>query len=435
MKIPPELDGLSKREIIRRYLLLEARLAELERRLLAYENAHTPPSQQKGERHYPLKEAGERKRGAPEGHKGSTRETPIPTETKTLLLTQCPCCGQLLGMPKRTERRVIEEIPQPGPLRVIEFLIPHYECLLCNKEIISQDPELPNEGRLGINLQSQIVLMKYEERLPYRRIADVLNRQYGLALSPATILDVLRRAADKLAPSYKEIKEEIQKSPRANADETGAKVEGKKHWFWVFMSSMSVLFLLRKKRDHKVIEEALGKEYGGILTVDGLRAYQVMVKSIQRCWAHLLREAKFIAQKYEGQARILYSSLCEIFAKIKRVTQETSINTRKEIYEWCVKQIHSFLNIAKAYKELRKLATTIENGIEQWFTCILYPDVEPTNNRAERELREFVVQRKIFPTFRSQKGTQITETLMSVLATWRLRGLNTQSMLRQTLSS
>ena len=49
---------------------------------------------------------------------------------------------------------------------------------------------------------------------------------------------------------------------------------------------------------------------------------------------------------------------------------------------------------------------------------------------SEGDCREFVVQRKIFGTFRSEKGLRITEVIMSLLATWRLRNLNTYNMLR-----
>jgi len=77
----------------------------------------------------------------------------------------------------------------------------------------------------------------------------------------------------------------------------------------------------------------------------------------------------------------------------------------------------------------------MKNGLHQWFVCILHPEIEPTNNRAERELREFVVQRKIFGTFRSENGLRITEVIMSLLATWRLRNLNTYNMLRTSLSN
>ena len=428
MKIPPEFENWSKRDFVRLILtereFFRTKIEELERRLLAYENAHTPPSKRKD--HYPKSEGSSGKQGAPVGHEGTTRPTASPTETKTLHLDLCPDCHSILGKPVRVERRVVEELPEPQPLRVIEFFIPHYNCKKCKKEIIPAHSELPKSGRLGNNLQSQIVLMKYEDRLPLRKIITPLNREHPLGLTAATILDVLRRAAHRLKPEYKKIKREIRKSTRAHADETGSKVEGKNHWLWLFMSKISVLFVFRKRREAEVIEEILGKNYKGVLTVDGLKAYRKIVKLIQRCWAHLLRDAKFLAQKHEGQARILYASLCELFEQVKQQTIS---------YKNAISKMKMFLQIAQAYQELRKFATTLENGLEHWFTCLIYPDVEPTNNRAEQQLREFVIQRKIYPTYRSETGPQNTVILMSLLATWKLRGLNPLTMLRQNLSS
>jgi len=430
MNLPQELKELSKRDLIRLLLTereyFRTKIDDLEKRLLAYENAHTPPSLQKGQRHYPKPEGSSGKRGAPEGHPGKTRPEPTATETKTLNLTTCPDCNTVLGKPKRVERRIIEELPEPRSLRVIEFIIPHYHCSTCKKEVIPADSELPKTGRLGNNLQAQIVLSKYEDRLPHRKTASMLNRQYGLHLTPATILDINSRVADQLEPAYEQIKQEVHDSTRANADETGAKVEGKKHWLWLFMTTTSVLFLFRKRREAKVIREILGENYKGILTCDGLKAYQTIVKTNQRCWAHLLREAKFLAQKHEGQARVLYSSLCELFTQVKN---------RAIPCETAIKQMTLFLGTARAYQELRKIAVLLENGLEAWFTCLQHPDVEPTNNRAEQQLREFVIQRKIYPTFRSEKGPRTAEILLSLLATWRLRGQNPLNMLRTSLSS
>lgn len=45
--------------------------------------------------------------------------------------------------------------------------------------------------------------------------------------------------------------------------------------------------------------------------------------------------------------------------------------------------------------KVKKLVGKISNGFEYWFTFIIHQGVEPTNNRAERALREHVVQRKI----------------------------------------
>ncbi|MHA1579872.1 MAG: IS66-like element ISArch15 family transposase, partial [Candidatus Freyarchaeota archaeon] len=58
----------------------------------------------------------------------------------------------------------------------------------------------------------------------------------------------------------------------------------------------------------------------------------------------------------------------------------------------------------------------------------------PTNNRAERALREHVVQRKIMGTLRNEKGTFVHETIMTLLATWKQRGLDPSETLAATLS-
>jgi len=61
--------------------------------------------------------------------------------------------------------------------------------------------------------------------------------------------------------------------------------------------------------------------------------------------------------------------------------------------------------------------------------------VEPTNNRAEQALRELVVQRKIIGTLRNEKGMKIYETLPTLLATWKQRGMNLGEALSMALTN
>lgn len=444
MKIPQELANLSKRDLIRLILAereeskciilkLESRVNELERRLLAYENAHTPPSKQQ-ERKYPKKEKSENPIGAPKGHPGTTREIPEPNEFKELKLSKCPDCGKRLGRPRSTHKKRIVDLPEPQPLTATEFTINNYFCNHCNKEIIPHDPGLPVEGIFGPNLLAEATLLKNEDRLPYNKIADILNRQYGLNITAATALDINRRVADQLQEEYEKIKQEVMSSSQVNADETGIKVKGKNLWTWIFVTLTSVLFAIRPGRGQKIIIEALGKGYKGFLGCDGWASYPKCVKMIQRCWAHLLRESKWYAEKYEGQARLLYNALCRMFKRIKKVTINTKQGVRTRTYNWCIKEMKLWIDACMAYKELRTFAGKIENGLEYWFTCVLHPEIEPTNNKAERWLREIVIQEKISSLW-NEKGIKIKETIMSVLGTWRLRGLNTFSMLRRTLSS
>jgi len=86
-------------------------------------------------------------------------------------------------------------------------------------------------------------------------------------------------------------------------------------------------------------------------------------------------------------------------------------------------------------EKVRKLIGKIDNGFEFWFTFVIHPGVEPTNNRAERALREHVILKKILGTLRNGKGTSIHERIMTVLATWGQQGLDILQMLRSSLSS
>ena len=74
------------------------------------------------------------------------------------------------------------------------------------------------------------------------------------------------------------------------------------------------------------------------------------------------------------------------------------------------------------YVDLHKPVEYIRNGLGSWFTCLLYPGMEPTNNLAEQAIREHVVIRKIIGTFRSESGSQNYQYIASLLSTWRLQG-------------
>ena len=70
-----------------------------------------------------------------------------------------------------------------------------------------------------------------------------------------------------------------------------------------------------------------------------------------------------------------------------------------------------------------KFLRKVKNGFHNWFTFLEH-DVDPTNNIAERALREHVVIRKIIGGLRSLDGARTHEVIMSCFTTWKLQGLN-----------
>ena len=434
MKIPPEFEHLSKRDLVR-FILVEReefgkRIEALERRLVLYENAHTPPSKQRFPPKKEKKSGG--KVGAPKGHNGSTREKPEPTKTEKHVLDCCPYCGSEKLRKKRVKRRVIEEIPEPQPVEVVEHLVQTYVCQDCGKDVVP-DADLPSMGFLGKNLLTHVTLLKFEDRLPLRKVVKSLKRQHGVFLTNKTVFDITGRVSDSLRPEYKKIIMLIRTRSCVYTDQTELKLNGVKYDLWVFVTTHETLFLIEKGRRKGVMEEVLGENYNGIIIGDGLETYRQYTDKIQRCWAHLLREAKNLALKHEGQARNTYKELAEMYKKIKDITYKDPPPERQNLYNKLIQQMQNLVNRLNTYKELKKLATKIENGLKHWFTRILHPFIEATNNTAERALRELIVIRKIIGTLRNKKGAQITETIMTMITTWQQQGLDTFTQLRKTI--
>jgi transposase len=410
---------------------LEARIAELERRLRLYENPHTPPSRIMGK--YPPKKRSSGKPGQKKGHNGITRPQSEPSEHFETKMKICPDCGKLLGKPVKIERKVIEEIPEPMPVKVIEYIYYYYHCKKCNKEFTASHPDIPKEGRFGKNVLVETTLMKYEERLPLRKIQAVLKRQHGLKVSVSAIFDFTRRVHKSLQPEYFLILQRIRNSKITYVDETSIKVNGKNYWIWVFVTPSDTFIVIRKSRGKKVLLEILTRKYKGTIVCDGWKSYSNFTSNIQRCWAHMLRELKYLAEKLD-EANPLNRSMHKLYNKLIRIIgEDPPPEARKRIWYESRATMKRWLDRKYNDDKLKKLVVKIRNGFDHWFTFIITPGVEPTNNRAERALRESVVQRKIIGTLRNEKGTHIYEVIMSVLATWKQQGKNLQKSLRAVI--
>jgi len=400
---------------------LEKRIEKLEKLLNLYHNPHTPPSKKPFPSRKPKSNG---KPGQKNGHKGVTRPEPEPDETIAVTAEACPDCGCTLGKPTAIESRIIEDLPEPRQAKVTEFLLAHYLCPNCNKEIVASHPECPEEGRFGKNLISLATVMKYLDRLPYRKIRRALKRQNLIELSGATILDLTRRAADVMRPEYQSILERIRKALVAYSDETSIMVNGKRCWIWVFVSGNDVIVVVADSRGKKVVEETLGEGFKGIVVCDGWRAYTGFTDRIQRCWAHLLREADALSEQHKEAVQIA-EELHSIFADCKKILdKDPPPDLREQLWKAMNARMRLLVSKNCETMQVRKFMAKITNGFGHWFTFILHPGVEPTNNIAENALRENVVQRNIIKTLRNGKGMYLHETSMSVLTTWENMGLN-----------
>lgn len=399
---------------------LAKKVEELENQLLAYENAHTPPSLLR--KKIPPKQEPSGKLGAPVGHPRYKREEPKPTMSVEYFEEACPHCSSNLGKPFKIERVIEEDIPEPQSIEVTEHLIGHYNCPICKNHIVAEN-NAP-KGRFGDNILTHVTLLKFDDRLPLRKTVSSLERHYGIAITNVAALNITEDVALKLQRPYKSLIRRIRKAKVIYADETKIKVNGITYWLWTFVTEKETLFVIRKSRAKKVIEEILGTNFSGTICCDGWKAYAQYTSNLQRCWAHLLREAKHLAERY-SEFEGFYQAFKNMFEKIKAAREKPpSLKERGEIQDKLKLEMEYTIQQMNCYQEFRKFATKVKNGIEYWFTCLINLFVEPTNNTAERALRELVVQRKIIGGLRREKGANIMQTIMSMITTWKQRGLS-----------
>jgi transposase len=416
-------------------LKLKKELDNLKRALMRYENPHTPPSR----RMYPTKTSNHTKNqkrfpGRPKGLKGTTRPRPKAPDIVKAPERKCICnhCGALL-QEIRVQHRFIEDIPNRQPKQVIDFLRFEYQCTKCHEHTTATHPDCPPEGVFGKNALAQTTLMKFNQRLPFEKVSEQMEQQFGISMTPATALEITRRVSQYLTPEYEVLLGKIRLAKVLYIDETGMKVDGKNYWIWVFASGNETYYVLRKSRGRNVLAEVLGKDFRGYIVCDGWKSYGIFSGELQRCWAHLLREAEWVGQQV-AEGKSLYLGLKRLYGEVQDwLVDDPPPWLRRQIRVFAESELEALLGKRYRSREAKRFVQKVRNGFGNWFTFVAVPGVEATNNRAERALKEPVVVRKIIGTLRNDKGTRIYEVMMSLLATWKQRGLNPYEAISDSL--
>lgn len=421
IEIAGSLKEKSKEEIIEEFLELYKENEKLKKKLRRYENPHTPPSKEVTQNRCNFVSQTGLPVGKQTGYKGATRKQKEPTDFINFFDGVCSKCNEH-NKPYKIRTKVYEDIPDPQPTEIIKAEWGYYECS-CGNCWESKPREVPNKGIFGKNLLTQITLLRFDDRLPLRKTISAIERQYKTTLTSKAVYDVTKRVADIATPEYEKIKHRIRRATHLHIDETKIKIQGKTYWLWIFRSQKNVFFVIHKKRNRTVLDEILGYKYRGIIICDGMSAYEEYTKYLQRCWAHILRETKEMAEKHED-AKPMHQWMKDLFAKVKSASVKDPPNQRQKLYDKCILEMKQMIQMYSSYNHLSTVITTIKNGLDFWFTRIIHPQIEPTNNNGERSLREMVVMKRIMGTLRNQDGADILAKMMTLISTWRLNGQN-----------
>ena len=434
--VKKRFEDKSKEEIIDDYIELLKEKHKLEKELKKYKNANTPSSKSRFNRPKAQGIPVGRKKGKKSGHKGKTRLADEPNEIIDVTVDVDP----------KLKNKKLQPTGYFVEIVITDFqivkIVKQYNCyeyidLDTGKIVIAKHPDMPSRGIFGKNVLTLTNYLRFNCRVPFSKIASLFTLALKIPMSPPTALDICTRVADKVSPHYNQLKKNIKSEKAVNADETSARKNGLPGWLWGFFSLTIALLIFNKKRGGDIVKRILGKDFKGILGCDGWSTYVKFSKDakilLQRCWAHALREVKFLCvnpKKPDKSLQKAYEWLCDIFEKIQHARQYKNKEIREQLYVELVDELNNWIHVYKSYKKIREVVQKIENGAEFWFTCVLHLEIEPTNNRAERGLRPWVVLEKIIGCLRSNQGQRTTEIMLSLFNTWDLRKLNSYDQLR-----
>jgi hypothetical protein len=149
-------------------------------------------------------------------------------------------------------------------------------------------------------LAALIVALALRFRLSRARIQEFRGEWLGLDLSIGTLHQTIHEASAAVAPAEEELIQAVLDSDRLHADETSWPEHGRGLWLWVFIAATVTLYHVAGRGKERV--ENVLDGFTGWLMIDDWMAYRDYRRWL-RCWAHLIRKARGLAQSYDRAAR------------------------------------------------------------------------------------------------------------------------------------
>jgi transposase len=416
---------------------LLARIAELEGRAgkppKTPTNSSLPPSSgQKAN----VANASTTKKGR-KGHPGVTRELCAnPDVTRDVLVERC-ACGAKLPAAEQVLARAYDHVELP-PIKPITTRINLHraDCPCCGKTTTAEPPaDMPPGSPFGPGIVALVTYLHGCQMVGYARLVEMLEGLFGLKISEGAIANILARAAEPLAECAQTIHETVRNSPVIASDETSARVKGKTHWQWTFVTSTAVAHVIAPTRGKIVPTEFLDGARPKVWISDRLLAQCNHAEAHQYCLAHLIRDAQYAIDAGDTVFAPEFKAFLQRACDIGRRRPNLADATIKAYARTLARELDRLLKLQPTNAEGRHLRDAIiVDGQDKLLVFLTRRDVQPTNNESERNLRPSVIFRKVTNCFRSDWGAKVYADICSIVGTGRLNGRSPFAAIRAALT-
>jgi transposase len=352
----------------------------------------------------------------------------------------CPQCQAPLEM--QTETATVEDVPAEPVRRVTIYRVEVGRCPICGRKIRGRHPDLPEDQhgatahRLGPNVLGQALALHYHCGLPLRKVPQVVAMSTGIELTQSALTQragVLCAPQGAVQKAYQTLRDEIANAAVLNTDDTGWRTGGQPSYLMGFFTKRTAVFQVRDRHRQEEVLEVLRIGFRGLLGTDRGKSYDAAIFeriAQQKCLSHLLKNASAVQEGKRGRARCFTQKLKAILREGLQLWQDhRQGRVSLDQYERQGRELEKKLTYHLRDRMLsdddnQRLLDGIglQHDRGRIFLFLKHPQIEPTNNRAERGLRPAVIARKVSQCSKNKKGAGIYEAMKSVVTTLCLRG-------------
>ena len=376
------------------------------------------------------------------GHRPPPPPEQIDEILEATLPDACPHCGGTVTE-TTTTTQFQTEIPRQ-PIRR-QFNIHVGCCDQCHRRLQGRhrlqtsDATGAAASQLGADAQAAIVELNKEMGLPHGKIVDTFDALFGIDLSRGASVQVVLRAAERLAPAHHEIVQEIQDTDQLWVDETGWRLGGRPAWLHVWVSERATCYQVARRRSADILEAVIGRDWQGTLIHDGYSSYDRFTAAIhQQCLFHVLRRARDMLAEATRGSVYFPRQVIGLFTEAIHLRNEY-LAGRVDALVWddardaFDDRLLALLRRPRVEPAAATLAAHLFNHFASWFSFLSDTAVPPTNALGEQAVRPAVVNRKIWGGNRTVAGAQAQGVLTSVLQTCKQQALAAVDFVSQTL--
>lgn len=428
---------------------LQRRIKDLERQINKPSknsgNSHRPPSSDNpaGPKRKNKRKPSGRKPGGQPGRAFRTRARLSPTATETVRPENCQHCSGELDRGEKVGEVVFQRIDIPTiSLIVTDFVCETIACPNCARKTTGQTNLCGRARFIGPRLAATMSTLSGRYHLSKRQVQEALSSILGVDIGLGSVSNVEQRVSQAIAPAYHEAVEVVQSSAVVNADETGWREATCRSWLWSAATADLAVFQIHHSRGADAARRLLSDDFSGALISDRWGAYNwIEDENRQFCWAHLLRD--FTGWEESGGRGASYGERLHTLGqetihlwKTSQLSDADYTSIGAEIAE-NQESIHALLKKAQYHgsPQIRRTAKRLLSQENCLWLFLTRPGVAPTNNHAERMLRQAVLWRKKSFGTASGMGSTFVARILTAVSSLRLQGRNVLGFLSDSIKS